>query len=83
MEKGKWYFSYNYTILWGGELSATGLQEVILKATTKEEAIAEAKTEWLKAIAYTKAEWEKMKVQFYGNEVWEPCIYLKVPLPVE
>ena len=62
MNRGKWYFVYTYRDTFGGGLAGTiEHEEIPLKATTEDGAIAEAKTIWEKKTAEARTYWEKQK----------------------
>jgi len=62
MHRGKWYFVYTYRDTFGGGLAGTiEHEEIPLKATNENAAIAEAKPMWDKKVVEAKANWEMQK----------------------
>lgn len=63
MNRGKWYLVYTYTDMMEAGTFRDGVteEEVALKATTEEQAAAEANEKWGNITAESLARWEEQK----------------------
>lgn len=88
MKRGKWYFVYTYTDMFGGGLAGTTEhEEVPLQATTEDAAVAEAKIMWDEKVAEAKANWEVQKKKWahpnpspFTDGPIDPRVIYKIPL---
>ncbi len=90
MNRGRWYFVYDYHDAYGSGKFGSGsdeYKEVLLDAATEEEAIAEAKTKLDEMVAKAKANWENQKKTWahppaspFADGPWNPRVIYKIPL---
>jgi len=60
MHNGKWYLVYT-SKNWMENVHDIETTEILLKATTEKEAVAEARTKWAGIVSEANARWEQQK----------------------
>lgn len=88
MNRGKWYLVYTYLDTFGSGLAGTTEHEEIpLKATLEDEAIAEAKMIWEKKIAKARVDWKEQTKEWvsppaspFEDGLHTPRVIYKIPL---